>query len=157
MVRKGPVPLRAERPIIQDRSSKDFVTLNALENIKARPPLVDQEEYWYTSKPSFGKVPGYLKHTKRQIAEEKAKMDAYLAEQEQVEQARELPKEEKDLLVRLLKTKWQQLNSDFLKLPFSLDTPSKKKRKEMYEAQLQQIEKDIWLLQRSEKLVITAG
>ncbi len=81
MVRKGPVPLRAERPIIQDRSSKDFVTLNALENIKARPPLVDQEEYWYTSKPSFGKVPGYLKHTKRQIAEEKAKMDAYLAEQ----------------------------------------------------------------------------
>lgn len=80
-----------------------------------------------------------------------------VVEQEQEEQARELPQEEKELLVRLLKTKWQQLNSDFLKLPFSLDTPSKKKRKELYEAQLQQIEKDIWLLQRSQKLVITAG
>lgn len=79
MVRKDPVPLRAERPVVHEKSFKDFVMLNALETINARPPPVDQPEYWYTSKPSFGKVPGYLKRTKRDIAEERAKMDAYLA------------------------------------------------------------------------------
>ncbi|BDA45687.1 probable Enkurin [Coccomyxa sp. Obi] len=139
------------------RSSKDFVTSNALETIKAKPPQVDNSEFWYTSKPDFGKVPGYLKRTKRQIAEERAKMDAYLAAQEQDEQAQELPQEEKEQLIRMLKLKWQQINSDFLKLPFDLDTPAKKKRKELYEAQLQQIEKDIRLLERSEKLIVMAG
>ena len=64
-----------------NRSSKDFVTSNALETIKARPPQVHNSDFWYTSKPDFGKVPGYLKRTKRQIAEERAKMDAYLAAQ----------------------------------------------------------------------------
>lgn len=81
MVRKEPVPLRKERPLMGMRFDKDFVTCNAVENIKARPPPVDTEEFWYTSKPCFGKVPGYLKRTKRQIAEERAKIDAYLAAQ----------------------------------------------------------------------------
>jgi len=77
--------------------------------------------------------------------------------QEQDQRARELPQEEKEQPVRLLKLKWQQINTEFLKLPFALDTPAKKKRKELYEAQLQQIEKDIKLLERSEKLVVTEG
>lgn len=77
--------------------------------------------------------------------------------QEQDQRARELPQEEKEQLVRLLKLKWQQINTEFLKLPFALDTPAKKKRKELYETQLQQIEKDIRLLERSEKLVVTEG
>lgn len=80
-----------------------------------------------------------------------------VVEQEQDEQAQELPQEEKEQLIRMLKLKWQQINSDFLKLPFALDTPAKKKRKELYEAQLQQIEKDIRLLERSEKLIVMAG
>lgn len=69
------------------RSSKDFVTSNALETIKAKPPQVDNSDFWYTSKPDFGKVPGYLKRTKRQIAEERAKLDAYLAAQVRLTQA----------------------------------------------------------------------
>lgn len=85
-VRKDPVPLRDERPIMGSRFSKDFVTLNAWETIKAKPPQLMNSESWYTSKPDFGKVPGYLKRTKRQIAEERAKMDAYLAAQVQLTQ-----------------------------------------------------------------------
>lgn len=65
-----------------------------------------------------------------------------------------LPEEERLQLLRQLKLKWAQVNSQFLRLPFTLDTPAKRRRKEIYEAQLAQIEKDVRLLQSSEKIVI---
>lgn len=66
--------------------------------------------------------------------------------------------EEKDVLVRQLKVKWDDVNkayqsSSVLSLA-SLDTIGKVKRKEMYEAQLAQIEKDIEKL--SKKTVYVA-
>lgn len=67
-----------------------------------------------------------------------------------------LPEEERLQLVRQLKLKWAQINTQFLKLPFTLDTPAKRRRKEVYEAQLAQIEKDVQLLQSNEKIVITS-
>ena len=67
-----------------------------------------------------------------------------------------LPEEERLQLLRQLKLKWAQINSQFLRLPFTLDTPAKRRRKEIYEAQLAQIEKDVRLLQSSEEIVITS-
>ena len=67
-----------------------------------------------------------------------------------------LPEEERLQLVRQLKLKWAQINTQFLRLPFTLDTPAKRRRKEVYDAQLAQIEKDIRLLQHNEKIVVTA-
>jgi len=66
-----------------------------------------------------------------------------------------LPEEERQQLLRQLKLKWAQINTQFLKLPFSLDTPAKRLRKEVYEAQLAQIEKDVKLLQSSDRIIIT--
>ena len=66
-----------------------------------------------------------------------------------------LPEEERLQLVRQLKLKWAQTNTQFLRLPSTLDTPAKRRRKEVYEAQLAQIEKDIRLLQHNEKIVVT--
>ena len=66
-----------------------------------------------------------------------------------------LPEEERLQLVRQLELKWSQTNTQFLRLPFTLDTPAKRRRKEVYEAQLAQIEKDIRLLQHNEKIVVT--
>ena len=67
-----------------------------------------------------------------------------------------LPEEERQHLLRQLKLKWGQINSQFLRLPCTLDTPAKRLRKEIYEAQLTQIEKDVKLLQSSDKIVVTA-
>ena len=67
-----------------------------------------------------------------------------------------LPEEERLQLVRQLKLKWAQTNAQFLRLPFTLDTPAKRRRKEVYEAQLAQIEKDIRFLQHNEKIVVTS-
>ncbi|KAK9864242.1 hypothetical protein WJX84_007003, partial [Apatococcus fuscideae] len=50
--------------------------------------------------------------------------------------------------------KWAVINGAYQKLPFSLDTPTKKRRKEELERQLGQIEKDIALLQKGDRLMV---
>merc|ERR1719258_904101 len=42
-----------------------------------------------------------------------------------------------------LKTNWDRINKAYQTLSFTLDTPAKKKRKEEFEAQLEQLERDI--------------
>lgn len=58
-----------------------------------------------------------------------------------------MPEEHRQELLNHLKEKWERTNSQYQQLSFTLDTPAKQKRKESYEQQLQQIEKDIQKLQ----------
>ena len=55
--------------------------------------------------------------------------------------------ERQDLLLHL-KSKWEEVNSVYQKMTFTLDTPAKQKRKENYEQTLSQIEKDILKLEK---------
>jgi hypothetical protein len=66
----------------------------------------------------------------------------------------ELPQEERAQLLALLKAKWGEVNTQFLRLPLQLDTPAAKARKEALERQLAQIEADIRLLQRGDRLIV---
>ena len=47
-----------------------------------------------------------------------------------------------------------QVNTQFLRLPLQLDTPSKRVHKEGLERRLAQIESDIRLLQRGDRLIV---
>jgi hypothetical protein len=78
LIRKDPVPPQIERPVMGQRSDKNFVRENAIENIHTRPPQHKGDQFWFTSKPNYGKIPRYLERTKRQLAKEKADMDNYL-------------------------------------------------------------------------------
>ena len=112
--------------------------------------LFSQEEgVDWLKKPHFGEVPPYLQKIKQEIADEYE----YIKTMQQ-QQADEGPAgmklmedaERMDLIIQL-KQKWDAVNtlyqgSSVLSLA-SLDTIGKVKRKEMYEAQLAQIEKDI--------------
>ena len=64
-----------------------------------------------------------------------------------------MPPEEKLDLLSALKAKWEKTNAAYLKLSFSLDTVQKKQRKERFEAELAQIERDIALLGKHTVLV----
>ena len=66
----------------------------------------------------------------------------------------QLPEEERQALLRALKIKWGAVNAAYQRLPFSLDTPAKQKRKEGYERQLTDIEKDIGTLSHSETVLV---
>ena len=57
---------------------------------------------------------------------------------------------------RHLKLKWASVNAAYQKLTFTLDTPAKTKRKEEYERQLTEIEKDIRMMEKGEHLLVVA-
>ena len=66
-------------------------------------------------------------------------------EEERAGQVRLLTEEEKGALVCGLKAKWEKVNTDYQATTHitKLDTMGKLRRKEQYESQLQQVEKDM--------------
>lgn len=138
---------------------KNFITSNAVENILAVPKR-DVEPVNWLKKPHFGEVPPYLQKIKQEISDE---YEYIKSMQQQMDDAapagmRQLPEEERVAMVNALKTKWDQVNKLYQSTSClslrSLDTIGKVKRKEQYEAQLAQIEKDIEKL--SKKVVYIA-
>lgn len=151
--RKAPLPTKKElddhkKQLAQTKEPKNFITSNAVENILSVPAREPDPVDW-TKKPSFGKVPNYIKKIKADIAQEydyirtmqEAEVDAAPAGMRKLEEG------EREGLVRQLKGKWDEINVAYQKTSVlnlnSLDTIGKVKRKEQYEAQLAQIERDI--------------
>jgi len=137
---------------------KNFITSNAVENILAVPKREEEGVDWL-KKPHFGEVPPYLTKIKQEINDEYEYIKSMQQQQDDGPAGmRLMAEEERQELIVALKKKWDQVNktyqgSSVLSLA-SLDTIGKVKRKEMYEAQLSQIEKDIEKL--SKKAVYVA-
>jgi hypothetical protein len=68
-----------------------------------------------------------------------------------------LDPEERAQLIHHLKVKWSSVNTAYQKIPLTLDSLLKKKRKEVYEQQLSEIEKDIRLLEQGEVILVMEG
>ena len=127
--------------------TKNFTTANAVENILSQPKKSPEEVNWM-KKPHFGASPPYLSEIKREIEAEYEYIRKM--QEEEVEATpgmRQLGEDERLELVDHLKTKWDEVNKVYQQTSVlslaSLDTIGKVKRKEMYEAQLAQLEKDI--------------
>jgi len=136
------------------KETKNFITANAVENILAVPKRQPEQQDWL-KKPHFGEVPPYLQKIKKEISDEYEYIRTMQQQQESAAPAgmRLLGEEERLGLIDDLKAKWDAVNSTYqqgsvLSLA-SLDTIGKVKRKEMYEAQLAQIEKDIEKLSKT--------
>merc|ERR1712071_684098 len=61
------IPQKAEAPVMNLVTSKNFVVANAVETILAAPKKVSQGAKDYLNKEDYGKVPKYLKHIKSDI------------------------------------------------------------------------------------------
>merc|ERR1711998_171841 len=137
------------------RSNKNFITANAVENILAQPKKPKEDADW-TKKPSYGKTPTYLKKVKKEISEEYNYIRAVQEQQQDAGPAgtRLLTEDERLTLIDQLKAKWDNINQEYQRSStlalFNLDTIGKVKRKEQYEAQLAQIEKDIEKLNKKQ-------
>jgi len=149
---KPGIPDQEETPVMNLVTSKNFVVANAVETILAAPKNVSQGGRDYLKKADYGRTPTYLTHIKNDIKEE---MD-YIGElqRQQAEyntsQVKPLSEEERQYLIHGLKAKWEQVNTEYQASTHmtKLDTIGKTKRKEKYEAELSQIEKDIEKLNR---------
>jgi len=128
-------------------SSKNFIVSNAVETILAAPRKTSKGAKDYLHKEDYGKVPKYLDHIKQDIDAEYEYIRQLQAQEEEQRnsQTRLLTDEEKHGLMQGLKAKWEMINTDYQAITHLtvLDTMGKVKRKEKYEAQLAQTEKDI--------------
>jgi hypothetical protein len=142
---KAPVPRRDEKPVMGLISQKNFVTANAVDNILSVPKKTSNPGVDYLQKQDYGKVPAYLTRVKEQIKDEYGMIEEMQQRNQpsQQEAIDVLTDGDRQLLLAGLKANWEAVNKEYQTLSFTLDTPAKKKRKEDYEAQLEQIEKDI--------------
>lgn len=68
--RKAAIPRRDEKPIYGLKTSKNYITANAVENILQAPKRVPTTEPRFTAKEDYGKVPDYLVRIKQERREE---------------------------------------------------------------------------------------
>jgi hypothetical protein len=142
---KPTVPRRDEKPVMGLVSQKNYITANAVDNILAVPKKPVSTDVNYLQKQDYGQVPQYLSRVKQQIAEEYAMIEE-MTQSNQPQNEDEidmLTDAEREKLLDGLKANWASINKEYQTLSFTLDTPAKKKRKEEFEAQLEQIENDI--------------
>ena len=137
---KAPIP--SDRGQLRERVVIDRVKKNALDVIftEGNPQVTKTgdarlfEEY---NRNTRGKVPKYLQEIKKNIAHGNRVVTAPLAHEEE--------NEEENGEEAVLRQQWQYLNAIYQKLPFVIDTPSKKARKEECERQLDAIERRLVL------------
>jgi hypothetical protein len=157
--KKAGPPAASEKPVMGLQTTKNFLVANAVENILAVPKKVSKDDALYVAKKDYGVVPEYLTQVKAAIEEEKAVLREYLEEEQKGmdgPQALELPEGEKKKLLKQLKRKWDSVNKQYQKISHQtvLDTINKLKKKEGFEAQLEELERTIEKLEGYSKIYI---
>ncbi|CAK4513323.1 unnamed protein product [Aphanomyces euteiches] len=147
-----------EKPVMGLKTSKNFVTANAVEAILDVPGArarVKQVPPVYRDKPDYGQVPEYLKEVKQEIEQENDMIEEFVRQNKNVMADQEpkvdvMDETERLQLIDALKAKWDHVNTKYQKLchNVSFDTQGKVRRKETLEKELTQLEIDIQILSR---------
>jgi len=142
--KKPGVPTREEKPIYGLKTSKNYITANAVENILQAPRRLAGSEAKFTDKEDYGRVPEYLQRIKQERKEE----DDFITHIQQVRREQTgmkiLPEEERLKILGGLKDRWTELNKQYISgTSVVIGTERARLRKENLEAQLTQVEKDI--------------
>lgn len=164
---RAPVVKREEKPIMGLKTAKNFVTANAVETILAVPgnrARAQQEQPQYLKKDDYGQTPKYLNQVKDEIERENAMIEEFVRQNKNLidsdgyggaGRAEPMSERERVELVNALKAKWDHVNSKYQKLCHNVvfDTLGKVRRKETFEKELTQLEKDIQLLEKGRVVV----
>lgn len=163
--RRPPVPKVNDKPLMGLKTTKNFITTNAVEAITAVPSkpkkkFVDTRhgdahnlvpsglEPVYVHKKEYGEVPVYLDKRKKEMKRAQEEYDAYIAEYYQRGALRRLTQEEMQTIINGLKANWEHIYTQYQSLSVVTDTTPKKNRKERMEGQMKQLEKDIELFEK---------
>ena len=142
--RKASVPSRKEKPIYGLKSSKNYVTANAVENILQAPRHVEQTPARMTEREDFGKVPEYLQRIKQERNQEDDFIRQVQAARREEQAVKILPESDRLEILEGLKRRWAELNKTYIqKTSFAIGTERARIAKESLEAELTQVEKDI--------------
>uniref|UniRef100_T1JAA9 Enkurin domain-containing protein n=1 Tax=Strigamia maritima TaxID=126957 RepID=T1JAA9_STRMM len=169
-----PVPRRNEMKEMpkSEATKKDFVSLNATKAVltPALKPVIKQVDSRNGSsfqlptsglQPLFlnkkvertlmlqfyGRVPPYLEQRKKEIEEEQQEYEAYVGENVEQGNMKQIADEERQKMLQGLKNNWDSLFKIYQKMSLTIDTVGKKRKKAQLEAEMKQLEKDISLLE----------
>jgi vacuolar-type H+-ATPase subunit I/STV1 len=165
---KPPIPSSNDRPIMGLKTTKNFIVSNATQAIIQEPKKLKDKEESFLEKDTYGKIPSYLHKVKQDIQREKELVEEYVKQQNHDEKVdggssshegteyEIMDEDERQNLIRSLKKKWDEVNSRYQKIchRVTIDSLGDIKRKEMQEAELQQLEDDIQRLSRPGPLYI---
>jgi len=168
---KPKVPNHAEKPLMGIKSNKNFITTNAVDNILSVPKkpaanFVDTKHGAthpldpsgltpkYLKKKNYGQTPVYLEKRKEEVERMQQEYDEYVQESMKRGAMRELTLDERNNIIAGLKCNWEEIHHQYQGLSVVTDTAPKKNRKERMEAEMNQLEKDIELLEKHGKIYI---
>ncbi|KAJ3045657.1 hypothetical protein HDV00_007783 [Rhizophlyctis rosea] len=165
-IRKAPVPKEPGK--IPSPPQKDFIKLNALDNINTPAKKPPPPPPSYLTKASYGRTPSYLVKRIHEDEERHAHPltgdtigDAVKRESLGMPASQSglisLPEDERAKILEGLKKNWTKLNSDYQKLSLTVDTVPKISRKVNMEQQLKLLEDNIHKFSHPNILVNFAG
>lgn len=171
--KKEPVPANnsAERPLLGIKTSKNYVSQNAIDAIMAVPKKPERNfvdtRYGskfsldpsglvpvYVRKKDFGRVPEYIVDRKDESVRARQEYEAYMNEYFKKGALRTMSDEERNAILEGLKRNWDELHHQFQSLSVVIDTIPKRIKKEKLENDMKMLEKDIELLQRHQLIYI---
>lgn len=145
---KAPLPDINDIPIMNLTKDTNYIYDNAVEVINAKVPespkkyvnpLLDEDPL---KKKDYGKVKPYLLKIQKELKEKENLKKGDTVDEQKI--AQEIEERRKTLLTEL-KEKYNEINKEYLKISHVVDINSvrKLKKKEIYEKQLNELEKDI--------------
>eukprot|EP00128_Syssomonas_multiformis_P011764 Colp12_sorted_trinity150504_noHs@21422 len=153
-VRRAPVPDKADAPVAAASTTKNFITLNAVDTINSIPPKPKNVPKVYVNKRDFGKIPEYIlrrnEETKRHHEEQ---VLAETAAQEEQLGYKVLGEAERARLLQGLKKEWEKVNKEYQTMSLTIDSVPKIVRKEGFEAKLRDYEDLIKKLEKPYVLI----
>jgi len=169
--KKPNVPSKTDRPLMGIKSTKNFITTNAVENIMSVPkkpasnfadtkkgdtfPLEQSGLVpKYIKRKDFGEVPTYLTRRKEEVERAQEEYDAYVREHYKRGAMKKLSEDERQGILNGLKKNWEEIHHQYQGLSVVTDTAPKKARKERMEAEMKQLERDIELLEKHKVIYI---
>jgi hypothetical protein len=170
--RRAPVPRAKDAPPLMGiKTTKNFITTNAVENIMAVPkkpatnfadtrhgdtfPLEESGLVpKYRTKKDFGQTPEYIKRRMEEMQRAQDEYDVYVKEHMRRGAMKQLTQQEHDEILNGLKRNWDEAMLAYQALPVVCDNLYRKHSKEKLEAQLKNIERDIELFEKHSMIYV---
>jgi len=143
--RKADIPHDVAK--LAPRNDANFITRNKVKAIAASPPSLKVKEEPIKHQ-SFGKVPTYLENRKQQWEEQKEEARRRAPDPNAPKGMKLMPESERIGTLEVLWQSKEEAVKQLAKMPFCIETPSLRKKQNMLEEKLREIENAIALFSR---------
>ncbi|XP_075996510.1 enkurin-like isoform X2 [Genypterus blacodes] len=168
-LRRPPVPLRTEKPLMGLQTRRDFVK-TAHEDILQKTPqpiyadtkrgdkhLLENSGLVpkYRKKKDYGEIPKYLHQRNEETRRAQEDYDQYVKDQRRQGSMKQLSEAQRHAILEGLRKNWDKLHTEYQSLSVVIDTLSKKAHKERLEMTMKQLEADIDLFEKFNTIYIS--